>query len=132
MIEHCGDIWEFRKPEDFICITTCGVINSRGDLVMGRGIALEAKQRYPKLPTILGGAVKFQGMRVEIVASLKLIAFPTKAHYKEKSSINLILRSTLQLLEKSHNIQGRILLPRPGCSNGRLDGLRWNLCCVTT
>ncbi len=56
MKEYVGDIWQ--SGADVICVTTNGVLRKNGDLVMGAGIALEAKKRYPRLPAFLGGCVK--------------------------------------------------------------------------
>lgn len=91
---------------------------------MGRGIALEASQRYPKLQAIAGRLIRQNGSRVETLISEKLILFPVKGHYRDHADINLILKSTLQLLEifNSHGWEdSRILLPRVGCGWGHLD-----------
>ena len=52
-----------------------------------------------------------------------LIAFPTKNHFKDKSSLSLIKASMLELclLADIMNFSS-VLLPKPGCSNG---GLSW-------
>ena len=52
MKEVKGDIW--KSDCDIIAITTNGVVKKNGELVMGRGIASQAKQRYPDIPKILG------------------------------------------------------------------------------
>lgn len=44
-----GNLWD--GPEEIKCITTCGNIDKGGQLVMGAGIALQAKEKYPGLPT---------------------------------------------------------------------------------
>ncbi len=88
---------------------------------MGRGIALEAMQRYPYLPQVLGDTIAKNGLRVELFFTDKLIAFPVKYHFKDKADINLILRSTIQLVDASQRIEGRILMGRPGCGWGHLD-----------
>lgn len=124
MLQRIGDIWSFRGPSDWICVTTCGVVKFDGKLVMGRGIALEASKRYPGLAATAGALVKTNGLRVEALWHEKLILFPTKNHFKDKSDINLILKGILQLLEifNSHDWEDtRLLLPRLGCGNGHLD-----------
>jgi hypothetical protein len=55
MIEKTGDIWE--SSEDYICITTNGYINVKGECVMGKGIALQCKERFPEFPKILGNHI---------------------------------------------------------------------------
>ena len=52
-----------------------------------------------------------------------VIAFHTKYHWKDKSSLNLIKKSSQQLVLVTNMMDWKnILLPRPGCSNG---GLSW-------
>jgi hypothetical protein len=124
MLQKREDIWTFRQPGDWICITTCGVVKQDGRLVMGRGIALEASKRYPGLSKTAGALVSANGLKVEALWYEKLILFPTKYHYKDKSDINLILRSTIQLIDvfNSHGWEDcRVLLPRVGTGNGGLD-----------
>jgi hypothetical protein len=92
---------------------------------MGRGIAFEATQRYPTLQKEWGEKIQqtsHQQPSLIISPKWKLIAFPVKYHFRDQADINLILRSTLQLLDVTSGLKGgRILLPRPGCGNGRLD-----------
>jgi len=121
MIEHKGDIWTFRQPDDHVVITTNNTIRRDGALVMGRGIALEACSKYPRLQFELGNRIRQFGLRVEHIRPHKLIIFPVKFHYRDSADINLILRSTLQLLTLAEEIEGRILMPRPGCGYGHLD-----------
>lgn len=49
MKETFGNIWELAKPYDGIVITTNGYVNKRGEAVMGKGIAYQAKQREPEI-----------------------------------------------------------------------------------
>lgn len=121
MLEQKSDIWSARQRGDWVVIATCGVVTPDGKLVMGRGIAREASSEYPQLSTYLGWAVKSRGLQVEVIVEPNLIAFPTKNHFRHKSDINLILKSTIQLVDAVSNLTGRILLPRVGCGNGKLD-----------
>lgn len=126
MLEKRGDLWEARQPGDWVVITTNATLRRDGLLVMGRGIALEASQRYKYLQATLGSLIKENGQRVEVIDNLdtsKIIAFPVKNHFKDKADINIILKSTLQLLDAAQRIEGRILMPRPGAGYGRLDWL---------
>ena len=45
MKEVTGNIWDY--PADIVCITTNGSTTRNGSAVMGKGIALQAKERYP-------------------------------------------------------------------------------------
>lgn len=121
MIELVGDLWEYEA--ECRCVTTNGVIGNQG-LVMGKGVALEAKRRYPDLPFILGEWVEQYGNRAFYVREYKIITYPTKHSWRDYSSLELIETSALQVVEiaNKYNIRS-IALPRPGCGNG---GLEWS------
>jgi len=120
MKESTGNLWD-AKPEFIKCITTNGIVKQNGELVMGRGVALQAMQRYPRLPYILGSYVKSSGNIVYYLKELNIISFPTKNNWKDKSDIQLIVKSCVQLNATLENINKYAVLPRPGCSNGGLD-----------
>lgn len=124
MIEKSGDIWESRQPGDWIVITTNGTLRRDGKLVMGRGIALEASQRYKYLQARLGYLIQRNGLQLELLEPDRLIAFPVKYEFYEKADLNLILKSTIQLVDAQPRLHGRVLLPRPGCGNGKLDWIQ--------
>ena len=88
---------------------------------MGKGIALQAKQRFPKLPTLLGQYVKQKGNQLCYISEYNIISFPTKYHWKDKSDIDLIKQSCLQLEYFVRTYDKYAVLPRPGCQNGELD-----------
>lgn len=123
MLEKTGDLWKARQPGDWVCITINSFIRNDGCLVMGRGIALEATKLYPDIQKTLGLLIEAHGSRLEVLEDDKLIAFPVKKHFKDKADLQIILRSTIQLLDAAKRIQGRILMPRPGAGFGRLDWL---------
>ena len=125
MIEIVGDIWD--QQCDWLCITTNGIVKKDGRAVMGAGIALQAKQRYPNIDLILAKKIKERG---NVVSSLVkdgkkvIIAFPTKNDWRDSSDIGLIIQSAEQLRKHFFNniLKPLVMLPRPGCSNG---GLEW-------
>lgn len=124
MKEKTGNIWD--TDCDVIAITTNGEVKKNGELVMGKGIALQAKQRYPDLPKILGDFVSTMGNIPEIVYDTDLskriiVSLPTKNHWRDKSDIELIKKSLLSI-EFMLDPPITIAIPRPGCSNG---GLNW-------
>ncbi len=124
MMEARGDIWRVRQPEDFVCVTTNGTLRKDGKLVMVRGIAYEASQKYPWIQKALGELISTHGLKVEVFQPTKLIAFPVKYEFWQKADINLILKSTIQLVELEPKLpSGRILMGRPGCGFGHLDWL---------
>lgn len=117
MKEDVGDLWEY--PADIRIITTNGVLNRHGHLVMGRGCALEAKERYPTLAAALGYWVRLMGNVPYYNPGLGLATLPTKHHWREDSDIELI-KSGLVSLASIVGEEIRFVLPRPGCGSGRL------------
>ena len=85
MKEVIGDIWDYHDQGHWIVITTNGIVKSNGEAVMGKGIALQAKQRYPDLPKELGQSITFCGNTVRVLgrppfSGYRLVSFPTKHH----------------------------------------------------
>jgi hypothetical protein len=118
MIEECGDFWTI--PADLRCITTNGALRRNGNAIMGKGIALEARNRYHDLEAILGSFINRYGNHVFLLG-YNLISFPTKYHWKQDSDIGLIKRSAQELVSLlKENKAGRVLLTRPGCGSGNL------------
>lgn len=126
MKEEFGDFWDLLDNADAGCITTNGSLvrltQGRFRGVMGRGIARQAKQRYPDLEARLGAHIGEYGNHVGVFHA-GLVAFPVKHTWEQKADLTLIERSAGELILLAHkrNWQ-RVLLPRPGCGNG---GLRW-------
>lgn len=133
MKEVTGNIWDYHKQGNWIVITTNGNINKVGECIMGRGIALEAKKRFPLLPKQLGNTITEHGNHVHRFFCLydfpdapitKIITFPTKHNWWEKSDLALIERSCEELVDTVsmflHNYE-LVYLVRPGCNNGQLE-----------
>jgi len=129
-----GDLWTY--PADWRVITTNGVVKSNGYLVMGAGNALQATQKFPDLPKILGTKVTKGGNHCYIV-NFQIISFPTKHHWKDASDIKLIENSAKELrilidlltvkkasegISSLEDIELKIVMPPPGCG---LGGLKW-------
>ena len=118
VIEVTGNIWDFHKQGKWIAITTNGVVNQSGANPMGRGIALQAKKKYPRLPAELGKRIMSGGSRVYVFPEYRIITFPVKYHWRDQANLELIERSASQ-------IRGLMISPiylvRPGCGAGQLD-----------
>ena len=69
-----GDIWDFHKAGFFIVIPTNGFIKNDGECVMGRGLAYEAKRRFPDLPLELGKRIREYGNVVFVFVRTMLIS----------------------------------------------------------
>lgn len=121
MKEVTGDLWTY--PADWRGVTTNGVVKKDGTCVMGRGCALEARNKYPGLDKELGELISKYGTDVYLFEKYKLFTFPTKHHWYDKSDLRLIGDSAISLETIARQApEETFLLPRPGCNNGRL---RW-------
>jgi len=104
MIEAKGNIFDVKA--DLICVTTNGVVIN-GSLVMGKGLALEFKKRWPWLPKTLAMMIATRGNYPVIVThnpqleELKpfIASFPTKNHWRDNSELALIERSARVLVK---------------------------------
>ena len=122
MVEQFGDAWELSKG-NILCITTNGHVKKSGEAVMGRGIASQAKERFPALPAYLGDNLLRLGNHVYWLGKWGkwfLISFPVKHHWKELADLELIEQSVQELKDILIESQMLVYLPRPGCGNGRL------------
>lgn len=129
---------------DAICVTTNGNFTFQGLAIMGAGCALELKQRYPKTQVNLGRYLKSSGVNVPYIIGAVdskgkfleikkedidnknykclLISFPTKNHFKENSSIELIEQSCNFLVGMANKYNlNNIVMPRPGVGFGKLN-----------
>lgn len=129
MKEITENIWE--DDLDAVCVTTNGVVNKNG-LVMGKGIALEASNRFPDIAKYFGILVQQQGnfphiyRNYPLIKEFYIISLPTKHHWRDISDIKLIENSIKILVDLAnmHSHLKRIGLTRPGCGNG---GLSWSV-----
>ena len=127
MIIKTANFWD--EPGDAHVITTNGSLKTSGECVMGRGIALQARNRFPGLAKHLGNSITQYGNKVIYLGSWEsalrrtyhIYSFPVKHHWYEKADLDLIVTSAAQLVLQcsGHN---KVVMVRPGCGNG---GLKW-------
>lgn len=123
MREEAGDLWTY--PADARVITTNTIVKADGCLVMGAGVALQARKRHPGIDRRLGAFVKAHGDKLCYMQNLGLIAMPTKRDWKKKSDIKLIEQGARKLMELADFFDLKtVVMPRPGCGNG---GLHWEI-----
>lgn len=92
------DIWAYWGVADALCITTNGCV-VKGECVMGRGIALQAKQRFPGIALHLGRCIQAEGNSTRIIPGTTvpmgtpsvLVALPTKHGEIRVKDINQVL-----------------------------------------
>jgi len=124
MREIVGNLWDYYKHNGFIvCITTNGDVNSRGEAVMGRGCAFEAKMRVSGLQYTLANRLRDNGNEVSWLTE-EILSFPVKHSWRDRADLVLIRKSTLQLMAIAKDDMWKdnvFILPRPGCGNGHLS-----------
>ena len=123
MKEVDGDLW--RIICDARVITTNGTITNAGRGVMGKGVARDAKQRYLGVEGKLGRMLAQHGNHVCLLVEppeIPLIAMPVKHEWHERADYDLIRRSAGELVElvDQHPEWTTVVMPRPGCGNGKL------------
>lgn len=124
MREVYGDLWTY--PADVRVITTNGMVNKNGHAVMGRGCALEAADRWPQLPKLLGYNLKPSNGGNHVwwwnLDDQCIVTFPVKHDWRDKADLKIIERSAEELEgEADIYTDGPIVMPRPGCGYGGLD-----------
>ncbi len=124
-----GDMWTAFATADLFLITTNSAIRKDGALVMGRGIARQARDRFPGLAASLGrhilntcGRLGAYGLLVSPRwPEAKLGVFQVKQHYGQPASLELIRHSTAMLCAWCAEHPGaQVALNYPGIGNGRL------------
>jgi O-acetyl-ADP-ribose deacetylase (regulator of RNase III) len=95
--------------------------------VMGKGVALEFKRRYPELFTDYKRRCADRSVRVGELylwedESVQILNFPTKKHWKDPSRLEYI-ETGLRYLVANYAELGihSIAMPQLGCGNGGLD-----------
>ena len=119
--EEQKDLWSSDFDSYWRCILVNGDVNRVGQAVMGQGCALEAAQRIPWLANRFGLRLQAFEPSVWLVPEERLVMFPTKVHWRERSSLPLIRQSCIQLRELISSTSVKVVLPRPGCGHGGLD-----------
>lgn len=122
MIESNEDIWNYwGKKGHIVVITTNNEGDSRGFLIMGKSIALEAKNRIPNLPKQMSPYV---GARYLTVNWPKdgVLCLQTKYLWRDKSPMELVQDSIQRLGEIALRDEETVLhTVRPACGNGGRD-----------
>jgi len=149
--EFYGNIFDLIGKADVICIPTNNYINSSNENVMGKGLALQAKELFPSLPKDIGTALGF-GPTTHIVKNVdgtKIVIFPTKPNhcfvnrmksnivsyvrnkynykdkvpgYYAKSNLSMIEQSAYAIEHLAKILNWKtVIIPKVGCGAGELD-----------
>lgn len=125
MILEQGDMWQVFNRTDLFCLTTNSTIKKNGKLVMGKGIALQAKNRLLDIDLYLAQKIThFSRYGLVVINNFKpqlVGAFQTKTNWQEDSSLTLIWYSVKKLNEYIVAFNpNRVDMPFPGIGNGKL------------
>jgi hypothetical protein len=132
-----GDIWSVYPQADLFLVTTNSTLKQNGALVMGRGAAQQARDRFPGLDLAFGQAIAQQCGhlgRYHLLVSpqwpqAKMGAFQActersrsvKTDYKQSADLSLIQASVAALVEWTAAHPGKsVHLNFPGIGNGGL------------
>lgn len=133
MILEKGNMWDVFIESDLWLFTGNSYINQNGELVMGRGLALEVKNRFPALPKELGGYIcdmndghlgcygLIPWLMLEYSGMIGV--FQVKRHFRDNARLSLIGHSCVKLmsyLNRNNNMKP-VDLNFPGIGYGRLD-----------
>jgi hypothetical protein len=99
------NLWNSKS--DIILVTANSYIKTNGELAMGRGAALELKNKYPHIAYSFGKMIQYYSKHLgeynvlirgeeEVVSQLYGI-FQTKYHFKDNSDLGLVSRSVNKL-----------------------------------
>lgn len=124
MIIEWGNMWDALGQTDLFCVTTSASLRS-SYLVMGAGIAKEAKRRFPDLPERAGYLIRFSGRYYGLLSFQcgvhKIGLFQTKYYSHHGSDIYLIRDAVAELMrEITRNGYKRVDLNFPGIGLGGL------------
>ena len=145
MILEKGNMWDVFGHTDVFFITTNPITRKDGALVMGRGIAKEAKDRFPTLPYLAAERIALHqkhqatsdamaptGVGVIGPFDGQLVGyFMVKRHWAEPAELAIIERSIATMKrslcftdfvtgERKESTTGRYDLNFPGIGNGKL------------
>jgi hypothetical protein len=121
MIEAPGDLWDHHAAGQWVVITTNGIVRKDGACLMGRGVALQAAQRFPDLPFVLGAAIEVDGNHVHAFRDFRVFSFPVKQPWIEPADPDPIQQSARQLWYAFWKMNlDKVYMARPGCGNGQL------------
>lgn len=131
MILETGNMWEVWGSTDLFCITTNSTVKPDGRLVMGAGIAQEARDSIVGLDARLGRMIGFNhrpyGLLVlQDLARYKVLqprfgALQVKYSFSQPADINLICSSLASLfIYIAKNCSCRVDMNFPGVGYGNL------------
>jgi len=123
MIQLFGNMWDIFVEADIFIFTGNSYVRKDGALVMGRGLALDIRDKIPELAYILGDRIKESpkyGLIIE--EDLGLGVFQVKYHFSDNADLDLIRFSCGILSEYANtHLDKKIHMNYPGIGYGHLS-----------
>lgn len=97
-------------------------VKVNGSAVMGAGLAKQAADRWKSLPKELGQELISQDLQTFTIFTfpeIRVVAAPTKVHWRNKSSLELVEKSCMHIRAHFRN-NLLVVLPKMGCGLGQL------------
>jgi len=123
-----GDIWALARQNDgFVIVPTNTYRRKDGKAVMGAGLALDAAQKHPELPKLLGDHIGEWEDRIFFHVPSRVICLPTKRNWRNPSRLEWIEQGCKevavfdQILRDFGFEPPLIYVPSLGCGLGELD-----------
>ncbi len=125
-----GNMWEWYNGYDLVLVTTNSYVKQNGDLVMGRGAALEAVSHLSNLAKGLGKIILSRKGHLGTYGLIvfpdwprtKIGAFQVKRSFSKKAELDLIALSTDMLNAFTQQYSSAVIaLNFPGIGNGGLE-----------
>lgn len=133
MILEKGNMWDVFGKTDLFLVTTNPIINKRGELVMGRGIAKQMRDMIPnsakeyaemvRIGFTLGRPYVHTLYYQPVFGHQTVGYFMVKDHWADPAKLSIIMHSTAALIDIAHRPERksyRIDLNFPGIGNGKL------------
>jgi len=126
----CGDIWSVYEQADLFLVTTNATLKGNGALVMGRGLARQARDRFPGIDLAFGQAIAARCGhlgRYHLLVSphwprAKLGAFQVKQDYRHQADLRLIREGVAALSGWcTAHPEAQVALNFPGIGHGHLS-----------
>ena len=120
-------MWTVFDEVNLFCITTNAALTKQSALVMGAGIARQARDRFPGLDLKFGQVIAKleQPYGLLVLADYpaeKVAAFQVKQHFRQNANLSLIEKSTEMLMGWcSAHPDATVALNFPGIGHGKLD-----------
>lgn len=126
-----GNIWTFHRTHWVLVPTNVGFNLKEFEAIMGRGLALDAKRRFPDLPKWYGDVCMRQRKKTMFVLNHphRLVLMPTKPFNEREPWNSWNCKSTIEFVEKQVAYLAQqnldfwelpITLPLVGCGEGGL------------